>query len=456
MPTLQQPEKRQRKVTGPFVIGKDVLELLSSAMYIDPLTIYREYIQNAADAIDQADSAGHYLKAVAPDIEVVLDPAQRIAKIRDNGIGIPEGSFVRTLTAIGGSRKRGTPARGFRGVGRLAGLGYCQTLVMRSKAKGDSSVSELHWDCKRLKELLRDARDASLADIIGEIVTLDTVSVQDPGAHFFEVELRDMIRHRNDVLLNEATVMDYLGQVGPVPFSPKFSRASRIQQFLGEFGTGKTYAVTINGQPVFRPHADSCEVRLRVETKFTDLETFQIPAVSDGIDAIGWILHSEYLGAIPEKPGIKGLRLRIGNMQIGDSRLFDSVFPEPRFNSWAVGECHIISNRLIPNGRRDDLEQNTHYANLVNNLIPRAKGIAKACRENSAKRARQTDANSIPAQNGGVNWVKAKEFFVQNGTKKLAREHRRSLKTIVRRYSATYTEIVSSITTPLAKKNGRS
>ncbi len=43
---------------GPVVVGKDILELLSSAMYVDPLTIYREYIQNAADAIDQARHVG--------------------------------------------------------------------------------------------------------------------------------------------------------------------------------------------------------------------------------------------------------------------------------------------------------------------------------------------------------------------------------------------------------------
>ena len=41
-----------------IVIGKDVLELVSSAMYIDPMTVYREYIQNAADAVDAARAAG--------------------------------------------------------------------------------------------------------------------------------------------------------------------------------------------------------------------------------------------------------------------------------------------------------------------------------------------------------------------------------------------------------------
>ena len=31
------------------MIGKDVLELVSSAMYINPMTVYREYVQNVAD-----------------------------------------------------------------------------------------------------------------------------------------------------------------------------------------------------------------------------------------------------------------------------------------------------------------------------------------------------------------------------------------------------------------------
>ena len=39
-------------ISGGIDIGKDILELLSSSMYVDPLSIYPEYVQNAADAID--------------------------------------------------------------------------------------------------------------------------------------------------------------------------------------------------------------------------------------------------------------------------------------------------------------------------------------------------------------------------------------------------------------------
>ena len=46
-----------RPLSG-VAVGKDILELLSSSMYVDPMTIYREYIQNAADAIDEAVDQG--------------------------------------------------------------------------------------------------------------------------------------------------------------------------------------------------------------------------------------------------------------------------------------------------------------------------------------------------------------------------------------------------------------
>ena len=68
-------------------IGKDILELVSVAMYVEPLTIYREYIQNAADAVDAARETG----LIGPDergrVEVVFekDPKVRSVRIRDNG-----------------------------------------------------------------------------------------------------------------------------------------------------------------------------------------------------------------------------------------------------------------------------------------------------------------------------------------------------------------------------------
>ena len=51
-------------MSGKPQIGKDVIESLTLGMYEDCRFIYREYIQNAADAIDKAVSEGLIEKAI--------------------------------------------------------------------------------------------------------------------------------------------------------------------------------------------------------------------------------------------------------------------------------------------------------------------------------------------------------------------------------------------------------
>jgi hypothetical protein len=100
------------------------------------------------------------------------------------------------------------------------------------------------------------------------------------------------------------------------------------------------------------------------------------------------VLHHGYSGALPRRTLQKGLRLRVGNIQVGDDRLLEDLFPEPRFNSWSVGEIHIIDARIVPNGRRDQFEHNTHYFNLLSHLTPLARELSKRCRSSSMRRNR--------------------------------------------------------------------
>src|SRR4051794_431192 len=128
-----------------IVVGKDILEVLSSAMYVDPLAIYREYIQNAADAIDEGRRTGVLGTKEIGTVEIEIDIEKRSVIIRDNGTGIPMNEFEMRMTSFGSSAKRGSNARGFRGVGRLSGLAYCQELIFRSRSAGEAFVSELRW-----------------------------------------------------------------------------------------------------------------------------------------------------------------------------------------------------------------------------------------------------------------------------------------------------------------------
>lgn len=375
-----------------IVIGKDILELLSTAMYAEPLSIFREYVQNAVDSIDEAEQAGLYNEGDPPRIDIYQDPLARSVSIRDNGTGLAKHLFKRRLTSFGDSKKRGTNARGFRGVGRLAGLGYCRELVFRSRCQGVEKVSELRWDCVKLKQLLMDpeCRD-NLATVVNSIIDVshDSDAKEDDPPRFFEVIMQKVVRIGKDTLLNEQLLETYLSQVAPVPFHPDFTLGKIISEKLQEKGLGQTYSVNLQGRtmtPVYRCERNEIQISESLSTSFVDIKWIEIPDIEEGLMAFGWILHSEYLGAYPVSSGLGGIRLRVGNIQVGRNRLLDGIFQEPRFNQWIVGELHIISTKLLPNGRRDDFENNIHYDHLKSSLSTDAHEVSKFLRKTSSIR----------------------------------------------------------------------
>lgn len=381
-------EPRWEGIAQDVSIGKDVLELLSTSMYVDPLTVYREYIQNAADAIDDAREHGTLSTRDPGQVQIWTDLASRTIRIRDNGSGIRSKEFVQRLTAIGNSSKRGTGARGFRGVGRLAGLGYARELVFRSRANGEANVSEMRWDCRRLRSAMRSENFVGdLNGIIRDCVNVRRTKTPEKADHFFEVELSGLVRHRNDRLLDEKAVAEYLAQVAPVPFSPDFKFGDDLKRLLQQDGLGSELEITMNDNPtpVFRPHRNKIELGKSVD-QVGELDVRDIPNGEGGLAARVWVLHHGYVGAIPNHNLVKGLRVRVGNIQVGEPNLFDDLFPEPRFNSWSIGEIHILDKRIVPNGRRDHFEESLHLQNLLNHVSLVARDIAKRCRTSSVYR----------------------------------------------------------------------
>lgn len=394
-------------IEGDIVVGKDVLELVAGAMYSDPLTVYREYIQNAADAIDEARGAGLVTSGETPQVQITFDHASRSVRVRDIGTGVSNADFARRLTAVGASEKRGTKQRGFRGVGRLSGLGYCQELVFRSRAKGDLKIKELSWDGRALREKLRDpAFTGDLGDLIRTITRVTTYS--DDGTfppHFFEVEMKKVVRIKNDLLMNEEEIRSYLSHVSPVPFHPDFSFGAQIRPWLNAQGLSEPINIELNDDRglVYHRITDRVESGRQASVDFSGVEFRVLKNSAGEVLAFGWLMEHGYLGAMPRGSRQGGIRLRTRDVQVGDASVLASLFVEQRFSTWAVGELHVAHPKIVPNGRRDEFEHTAAYTELQDELKRLTTEIAQTIRGRSE--ARQRDRRLSASFASAENWL---------------------------------------------------
>ena len=373
---------------GDIRIGKDVIEIVTSGMYVSPVTVYREYVQNAADFIDAARASGLLSPRQRGNVEISFDHSGRSVTVRDNGAGIAVSEAIPILAAIGASNKRGAGVRGFRGVGRLSGLAYCRELQFKTKAANDTKIISLSWDCRALREKLASAVfDGDLRRIISDVVSVTYEAADDPADHFFEVRLKDISRLRNDLLLNERLVAHYLSQVAPIPFAPDFSFGEQIEKKLAATTNRHPLELIVAGEKLYRPHRDEMIFPASAhKLKIDHIEFLEFPNIDGEVGATGWIAHHEYVRSILPTLGVRGLRARVGDLQVGDAGLFDEIFKESRFNGWSIGEIHIHDPRVVPNARRDNFEVNHHYYNLLVQLGPVAANISQHCRSASVSR----------------------------------------------------------------------
>ena len=169
-------------------VGKYTLESLTTGMYSDPKIVYREYIQNSVDSLENAVSLG-LLEPQSMRIDIIVNAEESYISIKDNGTGIPADAASKTLMNVGSSKKRNSNNRGFRGIGRLGGMSYCDTLVFTTSAENEPVKTIVSFDCKKLRRLLvpGEFEDMSLSSVLEEITTIDTLPER-PEKHYLCVE----------------------------------------------------------------------------------------------------------------------------------------------------------------------------------------------------------------------------------------------------------------------------
>jgi len=380
-----------------ITIGKFTLETLTSGMYERPIEIYREYIQNAVDSIDVA-VAQDLVKAEKARIDLVIDKEGQSIRISDNGTGISVDYSVKYLLDIGHSPKRFTSARGFRGIGRLAGLAYCHTLIFETSAIGEDRRTVIEFNARTLcEQMLNENIDIDLFSLISDVVTV-RIEQEARTKHYFNVIMTGV--EDTDDILDIDKVKEYLEQVAPVDFDKSFGWGKIIKSKLKVFGfTPSSYNIFVGSNkpsaPVMKAYRDTIiSDRLRkLEDNISEVETKVFTYAGETL-AYLWYARTSFYGTLQDE-ATKGLRVRKGNILIGDKTTLNHVFKDERFNGWLLGELHILSDRIIPNARRDEMEKNTAYTVMISELRTWADGISAEIRKTSGQRSSDKKAQRI-------------------------------------------------------------
>lgn len=364
------------------LVGGNILHLITCGMYATPLGIYREYLQNSADAIASLDNSDN------GKVGITINLREFCVMIRDNGPGLSYQQAKQALIPISKSKKHVGRDRGFRGVGRLSGIAFAKSVKFLTRSRENSSVTKVVWNGDQLRSGVNSK--LSVEEIISNCVTVEKIYEENYPANFFEVQIEGISRYAATYIMNRNAVLDYLQEVCPVPFSGDFPYASRVENLFGKKPFELDIYLDEDEQRITRPHKIGLKTSPGRLNKFVEFEKIEIPGLGDQKHAaVGWIAHSSYLGAIPQKLGIRCVRARVGNIQVGGENVFDHLFSENRFNRWCVAEINILDSRIVPNGRRDYFELSMHLRNLENRLSAVCRKLERRCRMASQERNRQ-------------------------------------------------------------------
>lgn len=363
------------------LVGKDLLEQLMFSLYPDAETIYREYLQNACDSINEAAELG-IIEKKDGHVSINIDKFHHTITIEDNGAGIKADEAEMTLKYIAHSKKKKESAAGFYGIGRLVGGGYCKQLSFFTSAQGENVASEMVFDMDQIREILgNDEDNSSASEVIRKVTTFRNDIAEEAQKHYFKVVLKDILPDYHDVLLDEEKINAYLVQVAPIPYEASFFNnlirpniTKDDSKYLNYYSQQNAVKVSINNiVGLEKPY----EIKFKgTEHEYTDddgsirkdnapineIRFFSIADPQLGDLAWGWYAYTPagtQIKAIDPYTGenvlTRSIRLRCHNIQIGDENVLNKYFKQARSHVYFNGEVFIINQEIKPTADRSDI-----------------------------------------------------------------------------------------------------
>ena len=155
------------------------------------------------------------------------------------------------------------------------------------------------------------------------------------------------------------------------------------------------YHIFLNRIELFKAYEDTF-IADRVKRNCDLIQDVSVEAFyrGDMLSAVLWYADTSFFGTIIDNL-VKGIRIRQGNILIGDKGSCNALFKEERFNGWMIGELFILDKEIIANSRRDGFEKNAAYFELLETLKAWASGVSKTIRHLSYERSLTTPKKAI-------------------------------------------------------------
>lgn len=427
--TAQQQASNEQKQEHVYAAA---LRILSEDLYPRKLEVIREYIQNASDAIDDWRKIADVVEDRSePQIKISIQG--RSLGIYDNGIGMGQEEIAK-LNRIAYSEKKAGEGAGYKGIGRLAGIAVAEKLKVSSTCYGEPTLYNFEFRSGDMRRDISEKKRQGIQELASVVIDRHTSWWQidiDPADHYTFVELWG-IEPSCDELLDEQKLIEYVGDIGPVDFSPDFKYgdeiSEKLSQFVPDYSPKAVYLSKADGKKIriFKPYRDSMEIaepgylEIADPENATNLLAFAWHCTNAG-EILGEMRPIGRIFAVGDgesaeiKRRFAGLVYKLFGFTIGDRSLPErTLWTKARARAlWFTGEIHIVDKSVTPTTDRSNFVENEARAALytearkkippkLNELAERISNNRKAYQD-SEKIKRKLETYERKLENGEID-----------------------------------------------------
>lgn len=346
--------------------GSQIMEIISKALYSNPIHLIREYVQNSIDS--------------EPKDPIRISIQGRDIYISDNGRGM-DADEIEEAKKIGITSKKFGKDIGFRGIGIWSALAIADKLVLTTSVKGEKEKRVLTLDFKNILKSIDPQKN--IKEVLDDNVKIE-VFAEDVAKHGTTVELRE-IKSEFIKKLNRNELKEYIRKNLPVPFPEEFKFKSEIDKKLEECVSNfKEYDIDLEGEYLYKYYTNKV-----VSPGFGTIRDKRGNEI-----AFYWACLNEEDKAVKEE-NCDGLIYKIGGFTIGDSSTPIELFKVSKHLApWFFGEIHIFHPNIVPDASREYFEATQMRDIFIDRAENMVKDLLKDARKRSAKNKADKRINS--------------------------------------------------------------